>query len=97
MNNLEIPKIGLGTWGIGGKMEADFSQDKESIEAIKNAIKIGYVHIDTAESYGNGHCEELIGEAIKVFDRNKLTIQTKVTNTNLSYNNVLKSAEKSLE
>jgi diketogulonate reductase-like aldo/keto reductase len=47
--------IGLGTWGIGGYMEADFSWDEQAIDAIKYAIALGYSHIDTAEVYGAGH------------------------------------------
>jgi len=93
---VKIPVIGLGTWKIGGGREGDNSQDKESIEAIRNAIKLGYSHIDTAEMYGLGHCEELVGEAIKSFDRAKLFITTKVTNTNLNYDDVIAAAKGSL-
>lgn len=93
----QIPIIGLGTWTIGGKLEANYSKDKESIEAIKKAIDLGYTHIDTAESYGAGHCEELVGNAIKDFDRKKLFITTKVTNTNLHYDDVIAAAKQSLK
>jgi len=94
--DVKIPVIGLGTWKIGGGREVDNSQDRESIEAIKNAIRLGYSHIDTAEMYGLGHCEELIGEAIKDFDRTELFITTKVTNTNLHYDDVIAAAKGSL-
>jgi len=95
--DVKIPVLGLGTWKIGGGREADYSQDKESIEAIRAAIKMGYTHIDTAEMYGVGHCEELVGEAIKDFDRGDLFITTKVTKTNLRYDDVIAAAERSLE
>ena len=71
--NFEIPVFGLGTWGIGGFLETDSSQDENSIQAIKKAIELGYSHIDTAELYGAGHCEELIGKAAKNSDRSKVT------------------------
>ncbi len=95
--SFKIPVIGLGTWGIGGFMKTDSSKDKESIQAIKDAIELGYSHIDTAELYGAGHTEELIGSAIKNIDRSKLIITSKVFKTNLKYNDVIASCKKSLE
>ena len=95
--DFKIPVIGLGTWGIGGFMETDFSKDEESIQAIKDAINLGYTHIDTAELYGAGHSEELVGKAIKEFDRTKLIITSKVFKTNLNFDDVISSCKKSLE
>jgi diketogulonate reductase-like aldo/keto reductase len=93
----QIPVLGLGTWQIGGRLEADYSKDKENVEAIKKAIELGYTLIDTAESYAAGHTEELVGEAIKGLDRKKLFIVSKVAKQNLSYDNLISSAKKSLE
>jgi len=93
----KIPVIGLGTWGIGGLLDKDSSRDAESIQAIKNAINLGYTHIDTAELYGAGYTEELIGKAIKNVERSKLIITSKVFNTNLKYDDVIASCKKSLE
>ena len=93
----EIPAIGLGTWTMGGEEKKDTSRDKECIKAIKTALEIGYTLIDTAELYGNGHTEELVGKAIKGFDREKLFITSKVWLTNLRYRDVLKSFNKSLK
>ena len=91
-----IPMIGLGTWGIGGYMEADFLQDEKSIDSIKHAIALGYSHIDTGEIYGAGHTEELIGEAIKNFDRSTLILTTKVSKEHLHYDDLILSCKKSL-
>lgn len=96
-NGFKIPVLGLGTWLIGGGVKANYAKDKEEIEAIKEAIKLGYTHIDTAEMYGLGHTEELVGQAIKGFNRSKLFITTKVTNTNLRYDDVISSAKASLK
>jgi len=96
IDNTKIPVIGLGTWLIGGGMEADYSEDEQAIRAIKTAIELGYRHIDTAEMYGDGHTEELIGKAIKDINRDELFITTKVRKTKLKYNEVLRSAEESL-
>jgi diketogulonate reductase-like aldo/keto reductase len=95
--DFKIPALGLGTWGIGGFMETDSSNDEKAIQAIKDAISLGYTHIDTAELYGSGHSEELIGEATKDLDRTKLMITSKVFKTNLKYKDVIISCEKSLK
>ena len=96
INDIKIPVLGLGTWLIGGALEADYSQDIKAITAIKKAIELGYSHLDTAEMYGNGHCEELIGEAIKNVNRNSLFITSKVRESKLRYDNVIISANESL-
>lgn len=92
-----IPVIGLGTWQIGGRTEPDYSRDTENIQSIKNAIQLGYTLIDTAESYGAGHTEELIGQAIVDVPRDKLFIISKVFKTNLGYDNLINSAKNSLK
>jgi len=97
VNGVKIPVIGLGTWRMGGGFEADYSKDEEVVEVIKAAIDMGYTHLDTAELYGDGHCEELIGKAIEDFDRSKLFITTKVTDEHLKYDDVIAAAKRSLE
>lgn len=96
-NGFELSELGLGTWKIGGGQEADKSCDTESIEAVKKAITMGYIHIDTAEIYGLNYCEVLIGQAIKNFPRKDLIIATKATNTHLRYNDLLKANQNSLQ
>ncbi len=89
--------LGLGTWEIGGRMGRDTSEDAEGITAIRGAIELGYTHIDTAEMYGAGHSEELVGLAINDFDRDSLFITTKVLPEHLRYKDVIKAAEGSLK
>ncbi len=96
-SSLKLPTVGYGTWRIGGGREIDKSRDKEGILAIKKAIKLGYTHIDTAESYGLGHSEELVGKAIKEFNRKELFITTKVSSSHLRYDDLLRSAKASLK
>ena len=91
-----LPELGLGTWKIGGEREPDYSKDAEAIKAIQGAVEMGYAHIDTAEMYGVGHAEEVIGEAIKNMPRNDLIVATKAFATNLSYEDAKASARKSL-
>jgi diketogulonate reductase-like aldo/keto reductase len=96
-NGFKIPVIGLGTWLMGGGREPDYSKDDKEIKAIKEAIKLGYTHLDTAEMYAVGHTEELIGKAIKKINKSKLFITTKVTNEHLHYEDVINSAKASMK
>jgi diketogulonate reductase-like aldo/keto reductase len=96
--NVTLPKIGFGTWTIGGGGSADPSLDSASLAALRSALEIGYTHFDTAEYYAAGHCEELVGRAIRETNapREKLFITTKVSPEHLKYDDVFRSCENSL-
>src|SRR5258706_16368123 len=64
VHNLSIPKIGFGTWKIGGGFHADPRTDSVSTAALRSALGIGYTHFDTAEMYAGGPPEELIGQIV---------------------------------
>jgi len=88
-----VSSLGMGTWGIGGGYwSPDYSMDKEWVEALRTGIQLGMTLIDTAEMYGGGHAEEIVGAAIKGFKREDLFIVSKVWPTNAAYENVLRSA-----
>ena len=91
-----IPVVGLGTWEFGGGMSPDRSRDQEAVLILQHALDIGYAHLDTAEMYGGGHTEELIGQALRGRDREKVIITTKVSPAHLSYRDVFTSLENSL-
>ena len=93
---VEIPVLGLGTWGMGGRQIEDHRWDEENVTAIRMAIELGLTHIDTAEYYGAGHAEELVGEAVEPYDRRELFITTKVWHTNLRCRDLMESMRKSL-
>ena len=97
VKGVKIPVIGMGTFGIGGEMSPDTSHDKECIAALRRGIELGMTHIDTAEMYAAGHSEEVVGKAIRPFDRGKLFITSKVWRTNLKYNDLLNAAKRSLK
>lgn len=99
LSNFEIPVLGIGTCLMGGEDHGppDYTNDEVYINAIREAIKLGFNHIDTAEVYGGNHTEELVGKAIKNFDRKKLFITTKVSPENLRYNDLINSAKNSLK
>lgn len=92
----KIPALGFGTWEMGGRMEKDDSQDERFIKAVKTAVETGFTHIDTAEMYGNGHAETIVGRAIKNVQRDALFITSKVRKENLAYADVHKACEGSL-
>ncbi len=93
----QIPVLGLGTWKMGGAMAPDYSQDTRVIKALQTALELGYTHIDTAEMYAGGHTEKLIGRAIQGLDRERLFITTKVWQTNLRYQDVIRAPDRSLK
>ena len=86
-NDTYIPSIGLGTSLVNGN---------ECIRIIKNALEIGYRHIDTASVYEN---EVEIGQAIKQsgLNRKDLFITSKVWKDSMGYDSTLKSFENSLK
>lgn len=94
----EFYKIGFGTWEFGGRGTPNpDNNDAEDIQNIQNALRAGIKHIDTAASYAAGKCEELVGEAIKDFNRQSLFIASKIKADQLNYDNVLKNCELSLK
>lgn len=94
---VEVPAIGMGTWGIGGYSSPDTASDREAILALRKGIELGMYLIDTAEMYGGGHTEEIVGEAIKPFAREQIFIVSKVLPENLHYADIIKAAENSLK
>lgn len=87
-NGVNVPILGYGTWQI--------QNGKEVIQAVKQAIEVGYRHIDTAGVYGN---EEGIGIAIKEskIEREKLFIASKLSNDDRGYETTIKALESTLE
>jgi len=61
---LEVSEVGYGAWGIGGSGWLG-AQDDESLRALELALDSGINLIDTALGYGDGHSEELVGEAVR--------------------------------
>ena len=87
LNNIEIPMLGYGTYKTAA--------DEEGLQMIKDAIKAGYRHIDTAQGYKNEH---LVGQAIREsgIPRNQFFVTTKVWNDNQGYDKTKESIEESL-
>lgn len=63
-SNLEVSRVGLGLMGMSPGMYGEIN-DELSIQTIHRALEIGVTMLDTADVYGNGHNEELLGKALK--------------------------------
>jgi len=63
-SGLMVSAVCLGTWVIGGIGWGEV-KDRDSIAAIRKSLDVGMTFIDTAHSYGRGHSEEIIGQAIE--------------------------------
>ena len=92
-----IPAIGLGLWDYGGGSSPDYSRDESDVAAIQSAIEIGYRHFDTAEYYASGHSEELLGRALQGHTRGDFFVTTKVSPSNISYDDLLAACDRSLK
>jgi aryl-alcohol dehydrogenase-like predicted oxidoreductase len=73
---VSVSQIGLGTWGMSGAFWGA-ADDAESIRVIHRALDLGVTLIDTAEAYGQGHAEEVVGQAL-AGRRQQAVIATKV-------------------
>ena len=76
-SGLSAPFLGLGTWAIGGGRWWGDNDDALSVKAIETAVEQGIVWIDTAPIYGLYHSEEVVGEALRHIDRDKVILSTK--------------------
>jgi len=63
-SGIEVTKLGVGLWAIGGT-EWGATDDQESLEMISAAADLGINFFDTADIYGDGHSEVLLGQALK--------------------------------
>jgi diketogulonate reductase-like aldo/keto reductase len=89
---VDVPIIGQGTWMIDGDSEVE----SRAIQTLRLGLDLGTSHIDTAEMYGDGHVEELVGEAI-AGRRDEVFLVSKVLPSNASYEGTLKACERSLK
>ncbi len=87
-----LPVIGQGTW----KMGESPARVSAEIQALRLGIELGMTHIDTAEMYGNGSTEELVGRAIEGL-REKVFLTSKVLPSNASHAGTIRACERSLK
>ena len=87
-----VPALGMGTWMIGENR----SSRAEEIATLQRGIDLGMTLIDTAEMYGEGASEQLVGEAIKG-RRNEVFLVSKVYPYNASRKGMATACERSLK
>lgn len=75
-SDLKLSAITYGAFAIGGTMWGG-NEEKDSIESVQASIEHGVTTLDTAPFYGFGLSEEMIGKAIKGYDRTKIQLLTK--------------------
>jgi aryl-alcohol dehydrogenase-like predicted oxidoreductase len=85
----------MGTWQAGKQMWVGI-EDRESERAIRAALHAGITTFDTAEVYGNGHSEIVLGRALGE-DRSRVVIASKVFSSHLEYPQVMAACERSLK
>ncbi|MCU4716721.1 aldo/keto reductase [Halapricum hydrolyticum] len=83
-----MPMLGLGTW--------ENDNPDQCVDSVRTALEMGYRHIDTAQAYGN---EDAVGDGIAAadVDRDEIFLATKVWISNLDYEDVLETTQKSLD
>ncbi|HTW82786.1 MAG TPA: aldo/keto reductase [Candidatus Sulfotelmatobacter sp.] len=89
----EVPVIGQGTWNVPTRGAGA----EEAKRALRRGIELGMVHIDTAEMYGDGASERLIGEAIRGVPRDQLFLVSKLLPTHARFSTAIQHCEQSLQ
>lgn len=87
-----VPALGMGSWNIGDST----ATRAQEIASLRTGLDAGLSVIDTAEMYGSGRSERLVGEAIRG-RRDEVFLISKVLPSNASYEKTLRSCEASLD
>lgn len=87
-----VPAMGIGTWNMGDS-KTDMTKE---IASIRKAIELGMTVVDTAEMYGNGRSEEVVGQAIEAL-RDDVFLISKVLPSNASAKGTIDACERSLK
>ncbi len=93
--NIRISRITFGCWELGGG-QWEKQSDDVNLQVIEQALILGINSFDTAEGYGNGHSESILGEALAKHPRETLVIATKVSPNHLYGAEVRRAIEQSL-
>lgn len=99
LGGVHVPCLGLGTWKMG-ESRAAHARD---VDAVRHALEMGYRLIDTAEMYGDGGAERVVGEALRsaiqggAVQREDVFVVTKVLPGNASRTGAVAACERSLQ
>lgn len=89
----EIPAIGLGTWYLG----EDPSRRRQELDALRAGLLAGAALIDTAEMYGNGASERLVGALLRTVRREDVFLVSKVLPSNAGKDRIFHCCRESLK
>ena len=95
LSDIEVSTIGFGCWGIAGGSMWGEQDESESIRALHAAVDSGITFFDTAEGYGDGYSEEVVGKALGG-RRDSVVIATKVSPVHLDPGALRDACESSL-
>src|SRR5262245_52845690 len=85
----DVPVIGQGTWNL------ERASEREAVAALQRGLDLGMTHIDTAEMYGSGAAERIVGRAI-AGRRDEVFLVSKVLPQNAGRADAVRSCERSL-
>ena len=93
-SGVQLSVLGQGTWQISTRG----APAEEAVEALRRGVELGMTHIDTAEMYGNGEAEKLVGRLLRDggVRRDQVVLASKVLPQNASYAGTLEACERSL-
>lgn len=84
-SGLKVSEISLGCWAIGGPSWRDGNpvgwsgnNDADSLAGLHRAFELGINHFDTADVYGDGHSERVLGQFLKEVPRDQIIVASKV-------------------
>lgn len=92
-NGALMPRLGMGTWYLGENLNTR----AQELEALRAGLDAGIQLIDTAEMYGNGMSEQLVGQAICGYDRKSLFLVSKVLPNHAGKNRIYRSLSHTLK
>ncbi len=93
----KVSEIGLGMWQAGGTAWGADVTDEGCLAAMRRAHELGVTLIDTAEGYGAGHSEEVVGRAVQEIGRDNVVVATKVAGSHLREDLVERACDASLK
>lgn len=97
-SGIYVTPMAFGSWEAGGGPEWGVKQDDEVyLDAMRCAFESGINFVDSAVFYGHGHAEELIGRALRDFDREKIVISTKQVAGRLKHENARQTVEECMK
>jgi aryl-alcohol dehydrogenase-like predicted oxidoreductase len=93
--NLQVSAIGLGAWQFAGDWAWGPQAEADSISAVQAALDCGITYFDTAEGYGDGKSEAILGKALQG-RRDQAVIASKVSPNHLREGEMIAACERSL-